>query len=93
METENVQNQGSEQIEFEEILVKMPKAIMNFLREHEHELDEKIEDYLQRAIISVVRADIETNNVFVPSPIELANKYNLQPIFKTFDIEIFYVDS
>jgi hypothetical protein len=83
----------TDHIECEEVVLKIPKVLMLFLREHEDVLGEKTEDYLQRSIVGLVRADIETNNVFVPSPIELANKYNLQPIFKTFDIEIFYVDS
>lgn len=91
-ETENAQNQDLKQIELEEIVVKIPKAIMKFLREHQDELDEKIEDYLQKVVISAVRADIETNDVFVPSPIALVKKYDLQPIFKKFDVGVFDPD-
>lgn len=74
--------------ECEEVVVKVPKAIMKFLREHEDILGDKIEEYLQRRIVGSVRADLETNDVFVASPVQLANKYNLQPIFSALDIEI-----
>jgi hypothetical protein len=81
-----------EQIEFEEVVIKIPKAIMKFLRENQDLLNEKIEDYLQRDIISSIRADLETQDVFVPSPIVLAKKYDLQPIFKKFDVGVFDPD-
>lgn len=77
------------QIEFEEVVVKVPKLIMKFLREHEHILKEKAEEYLERCIVGLVSADIESEGTFVLSPIELAKKYDLQPIFKQFDVAIF----
>lgn len=86
METE------TEQIGCEEVVVKIPKVIMAFLREHEDELEEKIEGYLRRAIVSSVSADLESESVFVPSPIKLANKYDLQPVFKEFGVGVFDPD-
>jgi hypothetical protein len=65
---------------------------MMFLREHESMLEEKIEDYLQRSIVDIIRADIESRATFVPSPREIARKYNLQPIFKKLDIGVFDPD-
>jgi hypothetical protein len=55
-------------------------------------LEETIEDYLQRSIVGSVRADIESESTFVPSAIGLAKKYNLQPVFKEFDVEVFDPD-
>lgn len=79
-------------IECEEVVVKVPKLIMKFLREQERILEEKTEEYLQRCIVGVVAADIESQETFVPSAIDMANKYNLQPIFKAFDVAIFDPD-
>jgi hypothetical protein len=81
-----------QKIECEEVIIKIPKAIMKFLREHETLLEEKIEDYLQRGIVHSICADIETQDTFVPSPLALANKYDLQPIFKRFGTGIFDPD-
>jgi len=75
--------------ECEEVVLKIPKVIMKFLREHEDTLEEKTEEYLQRNIVGLVRADIDSMNVFVYSPLELAKKYDLQPIFKKFGVAIF----
>lgn len=110
-------------MDFETVTLRIPKAIMRFLREHEAILNEKVEDYLACCVVSSVRADLETNDVFekglkvrdvsgekrhgetwtggapknevldaVASPLEVAKKYNLQSIFKVFDIGIFDPD-
>jgi hypothetical protein len=78
-----------EQIEFESVVLKIPKALMRFLREHEDMLEEKTEEYLQRCIVGLVSADIECEGVFVLSALALAKKYGLQPIFKKFGVGIF----
>jgi hypothetical protein len=82
----------TEQIEYEEVVVKVPKAIMQFVREHEDMLEEKTEEYLQRCIVGVVSSDIESQDCFVLSPIKLVKKYKLQPIFKQFDVAISDLD-
>lgn len=78
----------TEQIEYEEITVKIPKAIMEFLKDHEDMLEEKTEDYLERCIVGVVSSDIESQDCFVLSPVKLVKKYKLEPIFKKFDVAI-----
>jgi len=82
----------TEQIEYEEITVKIPKAIMNFLKDHEDMLEEKTEDYLERCIVGSVAADIESQDCFVLSPKKMVKKYELQPIFKQFDVTISDLD-
>jgi hypothetical protein len=77
------------QIEYEDVVLKVPKLIMAFLRQHEAMLEEKTEEYLGRNIVGLVRADIESEDVFVLSAIKLAKKYNLQGIFKKLDVGIF----
>lgn len=79
----------TEQIEYEEITVKIPKAIMEFLKDHEGMLEEKTEDYLERCIVCSVSADIESQDCFVLSPIKMVKKYKLQPVFKKFDVAVF----
>jgi hypothetical protein len=78
----------TEQIEYEEITVKIPKAIIEFLKDHEDMLEEKAEEYLERCIVGVVSSDIESQDCFVLSPVKLVKKYKLEPIFKKFDVVI-----
>jgi len=78
----------TEQIEYEEITVKIPRAIMNFLKDHEDMLEEKTEEYLERCIVGSVSADIESQDCFVLSPIKMVKRYGLKAAFKKFDVEI-----
>lgn len=81
METENVQN-DREPIEYETVTLKVPKKIMKLLRDSEMSLEESAIQYMERCIVDIIRADIETQDCFVLSPRRLVEKYNLDPVFK-----------
>ena len=69
--------------EYETVTVKVPKPIMDFLRAHEKDMDKSAEKYIEREIVNFVQADLESMLVFVPSPKELAENWNLNAVFKT----------
>lgn len=73
----------SEQIEFEEVTLRVPKRIMDFLRKHEKRLEGgNIQGYLERNIVDCVRAEIDAATVFVPDPEDVIKTYKLGPVFK-----------
>lgn len=69
----------TEEIEFETVTVKVPKKIMDFLRESKV-LDSTPEEYLAYSIVESVRADMD-GGVFL-DPKALADVSGLNPIFK-----------
>jgi len=71
-----------EKIEFEEITVKVPKLIIDFLRKHEKILGKTAQEYMERNIVDCVRADIDAGDVFVPVPEEVVEQHGLGPVFK-----------
>jgi hypothetical protein len=81
METENIKN-DREPIEYETVTLKIPKKIMELLRDSETSLEETAIQYLERCVVDLVRADIETQDCFVLSPRRLTERYNLDPVFK-----------
>lgn len=67
------------EIEYETVTVKVPKRIMDFLRQNKA-LDMAPEEYLAYGIVDFVRADID-GGVF-SDPKSIANGYRLNPVFK-----------
>ncbi|MEM3881672.1 MAG: hypothetical protein QXD19_08010 [Candidatus Bathyarchaeia archaeon] len=65
-----------QKIEYETVQLKIPKNIMNLLRDF---LEEPIEEYLERSIIEVVKADLESDALI--SHEKVIEKYKLQEIF------------
>jgi len=65
-----------EEIVYEEITVKVPRAIMDFLRANE---DKPIE-YIEYSIVDFMHADVEAG-VF-NDPTRLAEKWCLNPVFQ-----------
>jgi hypothetical protein len=73
---------GKTDIEYEEVNLQIPKAIMEFLRDSEKSLGETATSYLERSLVDMVRGDIDSRDCFVPTPREIAERYNLDPVFK-----------
>jgi len=69
-------------IEYETVTLKVPKAIMKLLRDSEKSLEETATEYLEHSLVDMVRADIETQDCFVPTPRGIVELYNLDPVFK-----------
>lgn len=70
------------EIEYETVTLKIPKKILELLRDSEKSLEETATQYMERCIVDLVRADIETADCFVLSPRRLTERYNLDPVFK-----------
>jgi len=67
---------------YEKISVKLPTPIMNLLRDAQSITGDTPEQDLEYAIIDSVRARVDSGQFF-PTRKDLADKYNLNPIFKT----------
>jgi hypothetical protein len=79
---EKAETEKKVKIEFEEVTLKIPKAIMKLLRDSEKSLEETAIEYLEHSLVDMVRADIETQDCFVLTPRQVVEQYNLDPVFK-----------
>jgi hypothetical protein len=68
-------------IEFQEMTIRIPKAVLEFLRAHEKEMGTTTEEYITYTIVDVVRADIDSGEVFVPESEQVIKDWNLNSIF------------
>jgi hypothetical protein len=71
-----------QEIEFENVTIKVPKLIMDFLRGREKDMDETAKEYIEYNVVQIVNSDIRAGDVFVLDPEELADSWKLNPIFK-----------
>lgn len=81
-DVEETQAETSLKIEYEQIAVKVPKLILDFLRAHEQDMGMTAKEYIEHNVISAVRSDLDAGDVFHPEAKELAENWNLNPIFK-----------
>lgn len=64
-------------LEFEEVIIKVPKHIMEFLRDH----GEDPKEYLEYSLVAVFQADLETcEGVFINYK-DALTRYNLANVF------------
>lgn len=68
----------AKQIEMEKVTVEIPKAVMDFLRV----MEKDINTYLRDTIVSAFRADIECDGMWGYE--EFEERFNLKPIFERF---------
>ena len=76
-----------EKEEFEEVVVKLPKAVMDLIKDYE----EDVEEYLREIIIERIIADLDICEVYGPSPMAIVNKYRLNKIIKERDPNIYRI--
>ena len=72
----------SEKIEFENITIRAPKKILDFLRAHEKDMGRTAEEYIEFNLVQGVRADLDAGDVFTPTGPEIAKYWDLNVIFK-----------
>ena len=65
-----------------EVTLKLPKRLVDFLKAKKEITDMTVKEYLERAIIQSVGADLEAKDTFVPQPEEIIEKYRLKDILK-----------
>lgn len=69
-------------MEYEEVKVKLPKKLAKFLRAMEKVLGQSMEEYLQYSIVDMVRADLDTEDIFVPTQRQIVEKHGLGEIYE-----------
>jgi len=73
----------SEKVEYVEVKVKVPTKIMKFLEGMvEQGSIESVQEYLEYSVLEAVEADINSDDVFVPSFEQLVKRYDLSQIFE-----------
>jgi hypothetical protein len=75
-------SKSKEEIKYEQLTIRVPVAIMDFLRGHEKDMSWTAKDYIEYNVIERVRADLDAGDVFVLSAKEPADGWQLNPIFK-----------
>lgn len=68
-----------------EVTLKLPKAIMDFLKDMAPSIEMTVEEYLTYSIIQAVAADVDTFDVFVPTWKQIVDKYGLAPTLKRYN--------
>lgn len=69
-------------IEFEEVTIKIPKAIMDLLRDAREAIELTPQQFFEYFIVEQVRSLIDYEDYFSPTPEQMTKKYNLNPVFK-----------
>jgi len=71
-----------EKIEYVELRLKVPKAIVDLLRAHETDLGESAEEYLEYNIVAAVCADLDAweDSPYFKSP-DLIQRFGLEKVF------------
>ena len=54
------------EIAYEEVTLRVPKLVMDLLREHERIISMKVTEYLERAIVIIVKAEVDAHEQFNP---------------------------
>ena len=65
-----------------EVTVKLPKAIVEFLKD----MTSNMEEYIVHNIVQMVEADLEADEFYNPK--QVVEKYNLMPVFEKHDISV-----
>lgn len=71
----------TEKIEYETITIEVPKQVMELLRFSESMGKMTPKEWIEYSVVETVRSGLDAN-MFLPSPAALAEKFNLNPVFK-----------
>ncbi len=71
-----------ENVDFEEVTIKVPRAIMNLLRNSEEIIGRSPTEQLEYSIVADIEGCIGSE-VLTPTPEQIIKKYKLGNIFKT----------
>jgi hypothetical protein len=69
-------------VEYEEVLVRVPEAIMRLLRDSKKGLGMTPQEYIERSVVRLVRADLDVGDVFIFRPDQILKQYDLNSVFK-----------
>jgi len=65
-----------------EVTVKLPKAIVDFLKS----MNVDVEEYIVHNVVGVIEADLEADTFYYPK--QLVEKHNLMTVFRKFNISV-----
>ena len=65
-----------------EVTLKLPKAIVDFLKD----MNVNVEEYIVHNVIGVIEADLEADTFYCPK--QLVEKHNLMPVFREFNVDV-----
>ena len=71
----------TEKIEYETITIEVPKQVMELLRSTESHTGMTSKEWIEYYVVETARSGLDSD-MFLPSPTELAKKFNLNPVFK-----------
>lgn len=72
----------SEKQETVEVTMKLPKAIVDFLKDAERD----VAKYIEKNVVGCVMSDLECDFLHIPKVEEVIRKYGLKPVFKEFGV-------
>jgi hypothetical protein len=71
----------SKEIEYEQVTVNVPKAVMDLLRFAESVLEQSPKEWIEYYIVETVRSGLDSN-MFLPDAAALVEKFNLNPVLQ-----------
>jgi len=80
--TREIAFEESEQIEFEQVPIRVPRTIMKLLRASKSTLEMSPQEYLECSIIRIVRADLDVGDIFNAGTKQILKEYGLNCVFK-----------
>lgn len=72
----------NEKVDFEEVTIRVPRAIMNWLRNSEEVTGRSPTEQLEYGIVADIEGCIGSE-VLTPTPEQIIEKYKLGQVFKT----------
>lgn len=79
MKKANKSEQEQKNIEFEQVIIRVPKNVMNLLRHYaEHGfLGMTTKEYLEYSLLQTIKGDLDAGDVFTVEPEEIIRLYDL----------------
>jgi len=58
-------------VSYEQVTVRVPRAIMDLLRQCENQLKMTAKDYIEKSVVEMIRADLDASTLFKHVPNKL----------------------
>jgi hypothetical protein len=81
-ETRETAHEESEQIEYEQVSIRVPRSIMKLLRDSEKALEMSPQEYIECSVVRIVRADLDVGDIFIARGKQILKEYRLNGVFK-----------
>jgi hypothetical protein len=71
-------------LDFEEVTIKVPKSILDILKDMQEATGHSVEEYLTTSVVEMVESQLVAGEFC--SPRHLVDKYDLKPTFESYDV-------